>query len=135
MPTSRANAPRLHRSRLSPREALLFEAGVKLGGVFHQYVGMPITPATAPGVARIIARALELQPFVAHARVAIEPKRGGAVGVGRFGYRYLSAEMLQVTVVLRDGPLEVVAELKHRADLRYPLMSVTAVRDRSRPRG
>jgi dihydroneopterin aldolase len=128
MPKSRSEAPAFHAAKLSPREALLFEAGVKLGGAFHQYIGMPISAATAPDVARLIERALRLQPFVERARVTIDPSRGPPVGKGRFGYRYLTAEMLSVRVTLRDGPLRVVAELRHRPKLRYPLMSVTSIR-------
>ena len=118
---------RIHRAPLTPREALLFEAGVKLGGVFHQYLGTPVAPRTAAALARTIEGAVGLQPFVRDVRVRIRPERGGPVGRGRFGYRYLTAEMLEVRVRLVDGPVEVVARLVHRADLNYPLMSVDRV--------
>ena len=108
----------------------MFEAGIKLGGVFHQYLGIPISPRTARSVARTIERAIALQPFVVDVRVRIDAKRGPPVGRGRFGYRYLTAEMLYVRVALRDGSIEVIAELRHRPELRYSLMSVAAVRDR-----
>lgn len=116
--------PRIHRATLSRREALLFEAGVKLGGVFHQYLGTPVSARTAGPLARAIEDAVGLQPFVRSVRVRITPARGGATGRGPFAYRYLTGEMLDVTVVLGDGPARVVARLRHRPDLRYPLMSV-----------
>jgi hypothetical protein len=116
-----------HRARLSRREALLFEAGVKLGGVFHQYLGVPVSRRTAPALARTIEAAVGLQPFVRSVRVRVDPTRGGPVGRGRFAYRYLTAEMLEVAVELADGALTVEALLKHRPDLRYPLMSVLRV--------
>ncbi len=128
-----ANRP-IHRARLTPREALLFEAGIKLGGVFHQYLGTPVSPRTAGPLARAIELALGLQPFVREARVAIRPERGGPVGEGKFAYRYLTAEMLEVRVRLVDGPLEVEAKLAHRPDLRYPLMSVVHAGVPRRPR-
>lgn len=118
-----------HRAALTSREALLFEAGVKLGGAFHQYVGMPVAPETAEGLARTIERAVRLQPFVTDVRVTIEPTRGGPTGEGVFAYRYLTAEMLRVEVTLQDGSTTVVASLDHRADLRYPLMSVLTVHE------
>jgi hypothetical protein len=121
----------IHRARLSRREALLFEAGVKLGGVFHQYLGMPVSPRTAGPLARAIEAAVGLQPFVRSVRVRVDPKRGGPLGQGRFAYRYLTAEMLDVAVELVDGPVSVEARLQHRPDLRYPLMSVERV---GRPR-
>ncbi len=117
-------APSLHRARLTRREALLFEAGVKLGGVFHQYLGMPISRATAAGTARTIERAVALQPFVTRVRVRIDPGAAGPVGRGRFAYAYLRAEMLDVTVRLTDRSVEVEARLAHRPDLNYPLMRV-----------
>lgn len=123
--------PSVHRAALTRREALLFEAGVKLGGVFHQYLGIPVTPRTAPALARTIEEAIRLQPFVREARVTIRPRQGGPVGRGRFGYRYLTAEMLTVTVRLVDGPFEVRARLEPREDLHYPLMSVDRVRPRA----
>jgi hypothetical protein len=122
-----ASAAGFHRAPLSSREALLFEAGVKLGGVFHQYLGMPVSPETAEGIARTIERAVSLQPFVTDVKAAIDPTRGGPTGDGAFGYRYLTAEMLRVEVRLQDGPTTVVAVLEHRAELRYPLMSVLTV--------
>ncbi|HUI38899.1 MAG TPA: dihydroneopterin aldolase family protein [Thermoplasmata archaeon] len=124
-------AGRTHRAALTRREALVFEAGIKLGGVFHQYLGTPVSDRTARGLARTIERAVGLQPFVRSVRVSIVPARGGPVGRGRFGYRYLTAEMLRASVTLSDGPERVTAVLEPRADLRYPLMSVDRVQRRS----
>jgi len=123
-----------HRARLTPREALVFEAGVKLGGIFHQYVGIPISARTAPSVARTIRDAVRLQPFVTRVRVRLDLAKGGPLGRGSFAYRYLTAEMLDVTVWLADGPVEVVARLAHRPDLKYVLMSVERVGAPSRRR-
>lgn len=117
----------IHAAPISRREALLFEAGVKLGGVFHQYLGVPVSRRTSRSLARAIERAVALQPFVRSVRVRILPGRGGPSGRGRFGYRYLVAEMLRVDVELADGPVRVLARLQYRPDLRYPLMSVVRV--------
>jgi hypothetical protein len=116
-----------HGANLTEREALLFEAGIKLGGIFHQYLGIPITSQTAQGLRRSIEAAVELQPFVTRAIIRIRPGRGGPVGRGRFAYRYLTPEMLDATVILRNGRTEVVARLAHRPNLHYPLMNVARV--------
>ena len=121
-------ARRASGARLSPRETLLFEAGIKLGGVFHQYLGIPVTERTAGSLARAIEAAVGLQPFVRRVTVRVRPGRGGPLGRGRFAYRYLVPEMLDVTVELTDGRNAVVASLAHRPDLRYPLMKVVRVR-------
>jgi hypothetical protein len=124
----------LHSARLSPREALLFEAGIKLGGIFHQYLGTPVSPRTWRSLARAIEQAVKLQPFVESVDVTIRTDRGGGTGRGLFGYRYLTPEMLDVRVTLRHGAERVVARLSHRADLGYPLMRVEKIRgERRRP--
>lgn len=119
--------------RLSRRETLLFEAGIKLGGAFHQYLGIPVSERTADSLARAIEAAVGLQPFVRRVTVDIHPKRGGPLGRGRFAYRYLTPEMLDVRVQLVDGPTEVEAQLRHRPDLRYPLMKVVRMHDPELP--
>lgn len=119
--------------RLSRRETLLFEAGIKLGGVFHQYLGIPVSERTAGSLARAIEAAVGLQPFVRRVAVRIRPARGGPLGKGKFAYRYLTAEMLDVSVKLVDGPTELEARLEHRPDLRYPLMKVVRMNDPEAP--
>ncbi|HEV8050683.1 MAG TPA: dihydroneopterin aldolase family protein, partial [Thermoplasmata archaeon] len=109
-----------HGAALTAREALLFEAGIKLGGVFHQYLGTPVGARTAKRLARTIEDAVRLQPYVRSVRVRIDPAKAGPEGVGKFAYRYLVAEMLTVDVTLSDGRETVRAELVHRPDLRYP---------------
>ena len=98
-----------------------------LGGIFHQFVGIPVSPRTAGALARSIESAVALQPFVESVHVRIEPARGGPVGPGRYGYRYVTGEMIEAQVTLRDGPTRVVARLSYRPDLRYPLMQVETV--------
>lgn len=118
----------IHGTPLTLRESLLFETGIKLGGIFHQYLGVPVSKKTAAGLGRTIERAVALQPYVVDVRVRVQPDRGGPLGRGRFAYRYLTAEMLDVRVRLADQGVEVEGRLAHRADLRYPLMHVAAVR-------
>ncbi len=103
--------------------------GSSWAGSSTSTLGIPVSPRTSQDLARAIEGAVSLQPYVASVDVRIDPSRGGPVGRGRFAYRYLTPEMLDVRVRLRDGTTEVVARLEHRPDLHYPLMSV----DRASP--
>lgn len=124
-----ARTSSIHRAALTRREALLFEAGIKLGGLFHQYLGIPVSERTARALARTIEGAVGLQPYVRSIHVSIDPERAGPKGTGRFAYRYLVAEMIRVRLVLADGDTVVSARLEWRPDLAYPLMSVDRVRE------
>ena len=132
-PAGRRGDPAAGSPGLSTREMLLFEAGIKLGGIFHQYVGVPVDGATAPGLARAIARAVRLQPYVRRAAVRIHVDRAPPRPGGRFRYHYLLAEMLEAEVVLADGGEEATARVDFVPELRYPLMRVTGAAP-SRPR-
>jgi hypothetical protein len=88
---------------------------------------VPVTPATAPGLARAIEEAVRLQPFVERVGVRIRPARGGRAGRGRFGYRYLTAEMLEARVTVAEGTTRLTARIAFEPALRYPLMRVDAI--------
>ncbi len=109
---------------LTEGEQALFEAGIKLGGLFHQFVGTPVSVRTARTLARAIEAAVSLQPYVESVHLQLDPRRGPPSGTGRFGYRYLTAEMIRAEVRVRVGGARVRARLSFREDLRYPLMEV-----------
>src|SRR2546426_373210 len=56
------------------RDRAAFEAGIKLGSIVHQYVGTPLTSATASSLERAIEAATRVQPLVERVRVPIDLK-------------------------------------------------------------
>ncbi len=114
------------------RDQALFEAGIKLGGLFHQFIGVPVAPKTAPSLARAIEEAVGLQPFVRQVRVRISPGAEGKGGTGRFGYHYLTAKMIDAVIEVRVGASTVRARLAFRKELNYPLMEVLAATGEAR---
>ncbi len=122
MPRGRPGTPRP--ARVTDREQACFEAGIKLGGLFHQFVGTPVSPRTARSLARAMEKAVSLQPYVTEVHVFLDPRRGPRSGTGRFGYRYLTGEMIRAEVSVQVRGVAVRARLAYREDLRYPLMEV-----------
>ncbi|MCJ2531352.1 MAG: dihydroneopterin aldolase family protein [Candidatus Thermoplasmatota archaeon] len=113
-------------------ERAAFEAGIKLGSLFHQYVGAPVSPENAESLAHTIEEGTRLQPFVENVRVRIDPTRGGTEG--SFPYRPLTGEMLDVEVRIHYGEAAALAALRYERELRYPLMRIREMR-RTAPRG
>lgn len=106
------------------RDAACFEAGIKLGAAFHQFVGTPVTPETAPTLAEAMANAMEAQPACRSATVRIDTEAVGR-DANRFGYTGLAGEHLEAEVTIDHEGVAVVAELVEVDD--YPLMRVVAV--------
>lgn len=101
----------------------VFEAGIKLGALYHQWVGTPVSPATAASVEEAIERAVALQPFVTGVSVCIDTERMVA---NSFGYSELSGLMFDVTLETTVGDAICSATLSPENG--YPMMKITAIR-------
>jgi hypothetical protein len=104
---------------ISEREQAAFEAGIKLGALYHQWVGTPIAPETAETVERAIERSVRLQPFVEEVQVRLDR---GLMRPHSKGYSELSGMMFEVRITTRIGGALCRAVLKPRGD--YPLMEI-----------
>ncbi len=111
------------------RDRAAFEAGIKLGSILHQYVGTPLTPASAGSLERAIEAATRVQPLVERVRVRIDRERMRIRGPYRYGV--LTEDLLDVEVTVRIGAATAVGVLRYVPELDYPLMYLKAV---GRPR-
>lgn len=98
-----------------------FEAGIKLGALFHQFIGAPVSEKNAEILEKAMESCLRLQPYVVDAEVEINR---GRMKLSKFGYTSLSPEMLRAKVVVEFEGERVEAVLEWREDLGYPLMSL-----------
>ncbi len=82
------------------RELAIFEAGIKLGALYHQWVGTPISRHSAASVEAAIEKAVILQPFVEEITVKLNRD---LMTENRFGYSELAGLMFDVEIVTRVG--------------------------------
>jgi len=101
------------------REKAVFEAGIKLGALYHQWVGTPISLESAASVETAIEKAVILQPFVEEITVKLDRNR---MTENRFGYSELTGLMFDVEIITRVGFSYCHARLV--PDKGYPFMSV-----------
>jgi hypothetical protein len=101
------------------RAQAAFEAGIKLGALYHQWVGTPISPSTASSVETAIERAVGLQPYVTAIRVHIDTTQ---MQLNTFGYSELAGKMFEVEIETRVGGAVCRARLALEND--YPMMKI-----------
>jgi hypothetical protein len=106
---------------MTDRERAAFEAGIKLGALYHQWVGTPVSPGTAESLERAIERSVSLQPCVESVKVHLDR---GLMAPNPFGYSELSGLMFDVDLTTRLGKVRCRATLSRTED--YPLMSLVA---------
>jgi hypothetical protein len=101
------------------RERAIFEAGIKLGALYHQWVGTPISKKSAASIEKAIEHAVILQPFVEEITVRLDRS---LMTENTFGYCELCGLMFDVEIVTRVGFSYCRARLF--PDDGYPLMQV-----------
>jgi len=101
------------------REQAVFEAGIKLGALYHQWVGTPISRNSASSVESAIEKAVILQPFVEEITVHLNRS---LMTENTFGYSELSGLMFEVEILTRVGFSYCRARLAPENG--YPLMRI-----------
>jgi len=103
----------------SNREQACFEAGIKLGALYHQWVGTPISKKSAESIEAAIEKAVILQPCVEAITVHLNRE---LMTENVFGYSELSGLMFDVEIITRVGFSYCRARLV--PDSGYPLMQI-----------
>ncbi len=102
-------------------ERACFEVGIKLGTIFHQFVGIPIGLENVDIVEKAIESCIKLQPYVRDVKVEIDRKKLEK-NLSKFGYTTLSQEMIKAEVLVDVEGSKVKGILRWVDELRYPLM-------------
>jgi len=116
----------IEKEKITDRDNALFEAGIKLGALYHQFIGTPVSVETAEALETAIERSVSLQPWVRSVEVKIDREKVRE-RANEFNYCELRGEMLDVTVVVRYKAVEVHARVKYEEERDYPLMRVEKV--------
>ncbi len=114
--------------RCSDSERAAFEAGVKMGTIYHQFVGVPLSSDNVRTLEKAMEAGCGVQPFVEKVKVSIDremlrKKRG------QYDYVSLSGEMLNVRMVVRYGRSRVTASMRFVEEMNYPLMFIEKISD------
>ncbi|MDI6889148.1 MAG: dihydroneopterin aldolase family protein [Methanocellales archaeon] len=107
----------------SDKERALFEVGIKLGALYHQYVGMPINADMLDELEHVIEKSVSLQPYVSSVKVSID-REAVRKRLNEFGYCELEGKMLDVKVEVRYKSARIVGRIKYDEERDYPMMFV-----------
>lgn len=102
----------------------MFEAGVKMGTIYHQFVGVPVDAKSVDSLERSIEMGILVQPYVESVKIHIDRKPFGPKK-DEYSYCSLTGEMLDVVLVIRIDDVRVKAEMRYDPVLKYPLMYIS----------
>ncbi len=110
----------------SDSERATFEAGIKLGTIYHQFVGVPLNTDNVDTLEKAMEAGSLVQPFVESVKVHIDRTKLREK-VNEFGYVSLTGDMLDVSILVRYNDTMVEAGMKFVKEMNYPLMFVSRV--------
>ncbi|HPT36826.1 MAG TPA: dihydroneopterin aldolase family protein [Methanothrix sp.] len=94
---------------------------MKLGALYHQFVGSPVSKETAASLEKAMQESISLQPYVKEVSVKIDRDM---LKSNHFGYGELEGRMIIAQVKIDyEGEL-MVARLAYDREKNYPLMSL-----------
>jgi hypothetical protein len=102
-------------------EKATFEAGIKLGALFHQFIGAPVSLENAEVLEKAIESCVKLQPYVVEAQVRIR-RNALREKLSAFSYTSLDGSMIEARVVVEVEGERAEAVLEWNEELKYPLM-------------
>lgn len=110
----------------SETERAAFEAGIKLGTIYHQFVGVPLRRENVSTLEKAIEAGCKVQPFVESVTVRIDRSKLKSKR-GQYDYVSLTGDMLDVSLVVRYKGARVRASMRLIEEMNYPLMYIESV--------
>jgi len=113
-------------NNISHRERAIFEGGITMGALFHQFDGTPVNLKSVKSLEEAMEKAMELQPCVDKVEVTINRDMLQDIE-NEYEYTSLNGNMLDVKVVSLFRDIKAVIRMKFMEELDYPLMYVEEV--------
>lgn len=113
-------------NNISHRERAIFEGGITMGALFHQFDGTPVNLKSVKSLEEAMEKAMELQPCVDEVEVTINRDMLQDIE-NEYEYTSLNGNMLDVKVVSLFRDSKAVIRMKFMEELDYPLMYVEEV--------
>ena len=113
--------------KCSERERALFEAGIKMGTIYHQFVGTPVSIHNTQELEKAIERSVMVQPFVESVAVKINISDNNRKKTDTYDYVSLEGGMIDAVVKIKIKNVTVTAEMRFVKELNYPLMYVSEI--------
>ena len=116
-------------TEINNRDRAVFEAGIKLGALYHQFVGTPINVDMIDGLARVIEESIGVQPFVRSISVTIDREMVEKKQNPGFGYCELEGRMLHISLQVLYKNVIAHAQMCYDEEKDYPLMSIKKIEE------
>ncbi len=116
---------------LSSKERACFEAGIKLGALYHILCGMPIAlkEEVLIPIEKGIEAAISCQPYVKAVKVNLDREKIRGDKSGEFDYDEITGKIIKAEVIIEYDDIRVLSRIEWMKDLEYPLMYIKEIEE------
>lgn len=108
---------------LTDRERAIFEGGISMGSLYHQFVGTPVSVDTISSLEKAMEDSIKLQPAVIDVSVKLDEELIKQASSSS-SYTSLEGNMLNVEITTKINETVIMTCISYNEDLDYPLMYV-----------
>jgi hypothetical protein len=125
-------AKRYFGKEVTDRDRAIFEGGITLGAIYHQFVGTPISrdAAVVSALEKAIEKTMSLQPYIERLEVKIDTSKMRQPS-HPYDYGEVGGRNLSVKLVSKYGKARVYMKMFFVAELDYPLMFIEKIEEES----
>lgn len=109
--------------KISHEANCAFECGIKLGALFHQFIGTPVSLNSKKSLEKAMEESIMNQPYVKEVEVSILPDLFKKIK-NPFQYFSLEGKMLRAIVTVQYKNYQCKGQLAYDEKTDYPLMSL-----------
>jgi hypothetical protein len=115
--------------KISNRERACFEAGIKLGALYHILCGIPISsnPEVIDKIESGIEASISCQPFVKSIKINIDQKNILGSKSGPFDYDEITGKIIRAELMVEYEKIKILAKIDWVDKLEYPLMFIEKI--------
>ena len=114
---------------INDRERASFEAGIKLGALYHILCGIPISSNedVIKSVENGIEAAISCQPYVKSVKLNLNREKIIGDKSNAFNYDEISGRIIQAELVIEYKTTKVLAKIDWIEDMQFPLMYIEKI--------
>ncbi|MEM3563429.1 MAG: dihydroneopterin aldolase family protein [Candidatus Jordarchaeaceae archaeon] len=123
-------AKRYFGKEVTDRDRAIFEGGITLGAIYHQFVGTPISrdAAVVSALEKAIEKTMSLQPYIERLEVKIDKSKMRQPS-HPYDYDEVGGRNLSVKLVSKYGKARVYMKMFFVPELDYPLMFIEKIEE------
>jgi len=109
---------------INEKERAIFELGIALGFVYHQFLGLPFRRKNKKYIEKAVEEAILSQPFRIYANVKLKAK---SKKEDTYSYDEISRDNIDVIIKVKYGKIIATGRLRFIKELNYPLMYIEKI--------